>query len=401
MKNFSLHLITIICFACQPQDQSITVSNPSNTTLTDKVIIVSREMAPSLDGNKHPVIVNNGDTLLSQLDDLDQDGQWDEMAFLVDLEPGEVKKLSLGWNDLAPASQKTRTNIRFAKKMEDNSYQELSQEIRPVDHTKASPTVNYQMEGPAWENDKVAFRMYFDPRNGFDIFGKTSREMVLDQVGISGNYHELQDWGMDILKVNNSLGAGALALQWQDSLYRLAETDEAYFKVITEGPVRSILELNYKNWKIKDVSLELNQKIIIEAGKYYYSSEITTDNLPENSGLGTGIVNIYSDTIYEDTAEEMKIMATHAPQAFNGEYLGMAIMAKQNQFRSVQKTPEKGPGITQTYVMVFNSNSHPVKFHFFAGWELSDPEFANKDSFIKKVEDAAKQLQIMPEVRIN
>jgi hypothetical protein len=257
------------------------------------------------------------------------------------------------------------------------------------------------MEGPAWENDKVAFRMYFDPRNGFDIFGKTTREMILDQVGISGNYHELQDWGMDILKVNNSLGAGALALQWQDSLYRLAETDEAGFKIITEGPVRSIFELNYKNWKIKDTSLDLSQKIIIEAGKYYYSSEITADNLPENAGLVTGIVNIYSDTVYEEAVEEMKIMATHAPQAFNGELLGMAVMANQSHIKSVQKTAEKGPGITQTYTMIFNNNSQPVEFHFFAGWELSDPEFTNKDNFMKKVEDAAKQLQVMPEVRIN
>ena len=52
--------------------------------------------------------------------------------------------------------------------------------------------------------------------------------MVLDEVGTdtAKNYHQLSDWGMDILKVGTSLGAGALALQLQtndgkDSLVRL------------------------------------------------------------------------------------------------------------------------------------------------------------------------------------
>ena len=39
------------------------------------------------------------------------------------------------------------------------------------------------MEGSAWENDLVGFRNYMDQRNGMDIFGKTTPDMVLDQCG--------------------------------------------------------------------------------------------------------------------------------------------------------------------------------------------------------------------------
>ncbi|MBK7700210.1 MAG: DUF4861 family protein [Saprospiraceae bacterium] len=45
--------------------------------------------------------------------------------------------------------------------------------------------------------------------------------MVLNSVGIHENYHEMQDWGMDILKVGNSLGAGAIGLIIGDSLFRI------------------------------------------------------------------------------------------------------------------------------------------------------------------------------------
>lgn len=67
-------------------------------------------------------------------------------------------------------------------------------------------------EGPGWESDKVGFRVYLDGRNALDIFGKTTSDMVLANVGRGDDYHAMADWGMDILKVGNSLGAGGFGV---------------------------------------------------------------------------------------------------------------------------------------------------------------------------------------------
>ncbi len=398
---FPLLIMTMMLSACA-EKHTITLVNDSDNSLTDKLIILSRDKIPASDNdNNFPVIIDSSDTLFSQLDDMDQDGKWDELLFTVNLNANQEKQLQLAWVDEKPHIKQYKTNIRFAKKIEDGSYQELIQEVRPKDHSKASPTVNYQMEGPAWENDKVAFRMYFDPRNGFDIFGKTTGKMILDQVGINQNYHELQDWGMDILKVNNSLGAGALALYWQDSLYRLADTDQASYKIISEGPLRSIFELKYKGWQLDNLNMDITQRITIEAGKYYYTSDVFLNNEPEEAKLVTGIVNILADTAYEVNAGGMEIMATHAKQAFNEEYLGMAIFADQQQALKTIKAPDQGKGITQTYALLMEPKPQPVRYFFFAGWELSDPSFADKEYFLDQVKAAAVQVTVQPKIQIN
>ncbi len=143
---------------------------------------------------------------------MDGDGSWDELVFLCDLGTGESRKLI--FEPVEPTAYpvfNVRTHLRFCRANEpyDTAWGDLRMK---TNDTKFTVPV-YQMEGPAWENDIVGFRNYYDARNGIDIYGKRVHEMVLDSVGVKGrDYHELADWGMDILKVGNSLGAGAIAI---------------------------------------------------------------------------------------------------------------------------------------------------------------------------------------------
>ncbi len=70
-----------------------------------------------------------------------------------------------------------------------------------------------QAESVSWENDKIGFRNYFDCRNVKDLFGKLKPDMIIDKIGTpeSPSYHELSDWGMDVLHCGSSLGSGGLA----------------------------------------------------------------------------------------------------------------------------------------------------------------------------------------------
>jgi len=43
-------------------------------------------------------------------------------------------------------------------------------------------------EGPGWESDKVAYRIYLDGRNALDIFGKKTPDLVLSKVGRGDDY---------------------------------------------------------------------------------------------------------------------------------------------------------------------------------------------------------------------
>lgn len=339
-----------------------------------------------------------GEWVPSQVDDLDGDGYWDEISFVMDFEANASKMITVEFIKPGEAPEfEQQTNIRLGKKEPgSNEFTELVREVRPPDHTKASPTANYQMEGPAWENDKVAFRLYFDPRNSRDIFGKVSGKMVLDSVGISGDYHEMQDWGMDILKVGNSLGAGGVAMVNADTLVRLGKVENMEFQLVTEGPVRATMRLSYLGWQVGGNTFNVQEEITIWKGQDWYSSKIMLSEFTGEATLATGIVNLQSDSMVMERYEPGYVaIASHDQQSYKNEYLGMAILASAESYAGHGQTSEANPqnDITETwYIKLKTANSQPVSYRFYAGWEVADQNFNNPQYFLDMLQKEARRL---------
>ncbi len=383
----SLFLIAVMAlfFSCS-ENKSYVVSNPFDEDITDKAVVLSREEVSklvSIDGTNIVLVEDNkGNVLASQCDDLDGDGRWDELAFLIDLKGGETKSVSFISAKKSDAPEFTkRTNIRFGDKKP--PYKEMLNGVRLKTNDSPSSTNAFQMEGVAWENDVIGFRNYFDARNGMDIFGKRVTEMVLDSVGLPSKqtYHELSDWGMDVLKVGNSLGAGAIGLAIDDSLYRIGPSGEGRYRFICEGPVRAMFELTFTDVVIADRTYNISHVVSIYAGDNFYRNKISIDGLKGDEKLITGIVDHdlplnrgeYKGTIY---------FYTLGGQAYTHEDLGLAVIVDKKSFVDSFSAPQEGDGITKTYVVSLNiENNKPVEYLFLAGWELQDKKVTDKDYF--------------------
>lgn len=276
------------------------------------------------------------------------------------------------------AADNPRTNIRMAAR-DGDGWRELTEVTRDPEHKGQIMPPVYQAEGPMWENENVGFRLYFDERNGIDIFGKRTDRMVMDSVGIDENYHELQDWGMDVLKVGNSLGAGSIGLMIGDSVYRLGDAAEERFEILEETPDRSRFLLDYNGWEVAGRTLDLDWVIGIEAGTHSYTSEITLTGLRGDEELLTGIVNLHSDTVYTERRDGRFTMYTHGPQAELDMPLGMAVGADAG---AVLGTGEFGPQDTPIgstyYVRLRLEDGEPTRYRFTAGW---GEDFAQQKSF--------------------
>lgn len=408
MKNLVLFLlITLSFFSCKPDEDNkiITLVNPSDMIRTDEAVVITRDNLVSLIASVPEVLIpilkdEKGVEIPSQADDLDKDGNWDELFFLVDLEPGSVKKVIVSFVEKNQIPEYTvRSNIRFANM--DSVHTELSFANRLK--TSDSPTTQkyFQMEGPAWENDKVAFRNYYDARNGFDIFGKRTSSMVLDSVGlIAHSYHELADWGMDILKVGNSLGAGAIAIKNNDKVYRFDSLESGIIEILAEGPLRSVFRLGFSGWHAGDGVYEMVHEISIWGGVQFYKSKVTISGLKGNESLITGIVNIDSDSlIIIHPNEKYVVLATHDNQAYDGEKLGMALLIQNSGLIETIEAPEVGEGIVQTYMANLKiAEGEPVEFYFYSGWELQDKRFQDVQFFLdlirKDADRFAEPIQI-------
>ncbi|MEQ8472223.1 MAG: DUF4861 domain-containing protein [Marinoscillum sp.] len=369
----------ILLTACG-QQPTLVISNKEDYPVYGKRIIVDASEVTGL-STTYFKLSYGGNELPVQFDDLDNDGTWDEVVFELDFAENEAITLTISPSEIVP-DYPQQTNVYLGVSPERNDqFGEVEAAKRPKSHVAQSTPYLYQYEGPGWESELVAFRSYFDSRNGKDIFGKTTPQLYVSKIGLGDNYHELSDWGMDVLKVGNSLGSGALAILKNDSLYRLGETDQAEFKAITEGPVRAIMELKYTGWDVAGISYDLTETIEIWAGKRSFTSRIVLTGGSELDTLVTGIVDLKKVEQAELEATGFQVMYTHGKQSENEDVLGMGILVKDSNWLGFDQAPESGEGVTNTYTALLKSSNDLYTFHFFAGWELEHADFASKEKF--------------------
>lgn len=387
--------LAIFTFACETgQQHYLEVSNPLDTSWADAPMLISRAdlegQLGEIPAGKIVAVMDGTKWLPSQYDDLDQDGTWDEMAFIVSLGAGESLQLRLSVEDKTALPEfETRTYLRFAEHTEDGLVERTEGARLSGTDTKVSSAA-YQMEGPGWENDVIGFRNYFDERNGMDIFGKLGTDMAMEVVGAVGNYHEMQPWGMDVLKVGNSLGAGALALKYQDQVYRVTAPSGASFTALANGPIRAVFDLDFAELALGEQTVALKQRISIWPGTDGYKSEVSVSPVLEGLELVSGIVNMQSDSAYSVSEGEASVMYTHDKQAYDGEYLGMALIVPATSDLGAIDFPDEGEGIVSTYGRKMKlSEEAATPFWFYAGWEKRETDFTKREYFETRMREGA------------
>ena len=107
----------------------------------------------------------------------------------------------------------------------------------------------------AWENDKIAFRIYGkslegtkENANGIDVWVKSTDRLVINERYQRGDYHIDHGDGMDYYHVGQSLGAGNIAPYLYDSIWYPANYRK--WKVLDNGPLRSTFQLDYDEWSV-------------------------------------------------------------------------------------------------------------------------------------------------------
>ena len=194
------------CAAAAPRVKAIklAVTNPAGArrTAEDVVVPVSalRRIAPDFSAAGLIVTSSGARTLEedsrtletvevpSQADDLDGDGKADEIAFQIDLEAHQTRIVTLAYGEQPlmlriRSKYPQRTNAKFAKRY----------------------------EGPGWESEETAWRVYFDARNAIDLFGKRRPGLDLDLFASPEYvYHMESGQGRDIYGIGKALGVGGI-----------------------------------------------------------------------------------------------------------------------------------------------------------------------------------------------
>ncbi|HLY68076.1 MAG TPA: DUF4861 family protein, partial [Puia sp.] len=123
----------------------------------------------------------------------------------------------------------------------------------------------------AWENDRIAFRMYgkalegtSEDAYGLDVWAKRTTRLILNERYKRGEYHIDHGDGLDFYHVGFSLGAGNIAPFVNDSIW-YSKNYHSY-RILDNGPLRSAFQLNYDEWNVAGKKVKVAKIISLDAG---------------------------------------------------------------------------------------------------------------------------------------
>lgn len=391
--------------AAYPEVVAFSVKNPADLARKDAEVILSmaKIRASAADFNDQAfVILAGGSEVASQANDLDGDGNADEIVCVVDLAPNETTTFSLRYakSGVLPRQYTKRTQAELSHKVGGKfvkreylggTFQNVEYLRVPPEHKDHSWYIRY--EGPGWESDKIGYRFYLDWRNATDIFGKKIPDMVLQEVGQDGfdSYHEPGAWGMDILKVGESLGVGSVATWFAGQANRVAVTDSVTCAIITNGPVQSQIETKYYGWKIDGGSCDLVSALSIAAGSRLTKHTVSIRGDLEN--LCTGLVKLDSTIVLTSPAATTGwgYLATYGKQSLAGDSLGMVVFFRNSDFLKMAEDQ-------YSHVVVLEPEDGQLTYYLGAAWEQEPDGIKNAKEFASYLQQTVAALNAPLEV---
>ena len=211
--------------------KKIVVTNPIAVSRDNETVSLNWKEIEKTEPNltKDNVAVYDFKTNRPLVTQIVEDGNKTELLFQTNLAPNEKKY------------------FRIAKQPE-----EFNKPVSEI--TTYCRFVPERYDDFAWENDKVAFRMYGPALEwetitcGIDAWAKCVPTPVVDKFYKEKDYHKNHGQGGDFYKVGNTLGCGGMAPLADGKV--VLPHNFTKWKVIANGPIRSIFELTYKPWPV-------------------------------------------------------------------------------------------------------------------------------------------------------
>jgi unsaturated chondroitin disaccharide hydrolase len=261
----------------------LAVTNPTDELRLHENIVLSvaelKRIAPDFKAGDVIVTTSEATTLAedartlqtielpSQADDLDGDNKYDEIAFQIELKPKQTRIVTIAYGETA-----------------------TMQRLRGDYPKRTAAKFTMKFDGLGWESEANAWRIYFDKRNAIDFFGKRRPGLYLEMFGSPEYvYHWESPLGRDIYRIGDAIGIGAVAALVDGKVVKVSDVAERKWRIISAGPVRVIVELTYKGWKVGGRDVNLTSRMTQWAGKHGFEHRITAEGA-DGLTFVTGIV---------------------------------------------------------------------------------------------------------------
>ena len=356
---------------CPKTKVLVTVVNPLPSPRTSASIVIAlaeiRGKARFLEPQSTVVFDESSRIVMSQLVDTDGDERPDELLFQADFGASETKAFTLQCSPRRPPARETfKVYGRFARERHDDF---------------------------AWENDRIAHRMYGpaleswakEPltSSGVDVWCKRTPRLVVNDWYMTDRYHEDNGEGADFYSVGKSRGCGGIGIWSSEKLHVSRNFVDS--RVLANGPIRLIFELTYAPWDVGRVKVAEKKRITLDAGHRFdrFESTFHVDGDQTRLALAIGIARHEGGAASVDPRDGA-LVSWETLKKDNG-HLGCAVVAPAGEVTDYRQT--------ETDYLLMTATSPRVPSIYFAGfaWDRGG-EVVDGTAWSQQVRNFANEL---------
>src|SRR3984893_5872642 len=264
-----------------PPAVTVTLRNPIDVPRSSEtIVLLAAELRRLLSVDDirrvHVRDARSGQDLLTQAVDTNQEGVFEEFIFQADFAPKELREFVLSVGE--------------------------RQVLHPEDFKAYGRFVQERRDDFAWENDRIAHRMYGaalqtwpqEPltSSAVDVWTKRVSRLVINNWYLVDDYHRDHGEGGDFYSASTTRGCGGNGIWAGGRLY--PSTNFHGSRSLANGPIRVMFEITYPAWDAAGVPMSEVKRITLDAGQNFnhfeshYRVEKGTRELASAIGIRKG-----------------------------------------------------------------------------------------------------------------
>lgn len=363
---------------------TVNVTNPTRTTRTDAPVVV-RLAGLGVDVQS-ALVTCKGEEVPCQIDDLDRDGTYDELCFLANLGPRERKQFSVELSPTGePRQYKSRVYadivLRNPKSKDKNRHDNYISEVT-APKKLADPYHLIHMHGAVMENELIAYRFYFNEKQTIDLYGKFHKGLELSETQFyPSKEQKAAGFGDDILWCGDAFGLGAFRGWDGQKPTMLSDVDYRTQRIVSYGPVRAIVELEDRGWRVDQSHprIDLKLRYTLYAGSRTIDVDVSTNRAVDDINFSTGLINVKNSEEYSNHSDLRGLWGADYPTKdtvnYRPETVGMGIYiprkyivkempADKDNYTYVVSVPNRH----MSYKLTFGSDKEDYGYHNAHDW---------------------------------
>ncbi|MBO4907265.1 MAG: DUF4861 domain-containing protein [Bacteroidaceae bacterium] len=300
-KAIAIGVVIATSATISAQTLTFDIQNPGNESRKDVPVVLDLHELYKADAPRLTSVtitdVSTKAEIASQLDDLDGDLCFDEVAFTIDVPAQSAVRVECKASYDEPQRQYT-PRVNAFMKVWDRKYRYPY--INSIEYKGCNePLATYDAiygHGAQWESELVGFRIYIDHRQSIDLYGKPTPQLVLDQTNFYSTRDDLAAGrGEDILFVGASVGAGSFRGYLEGQPTYVDSVKARGQRVIAAGPVRTIVEVTDRGWHYGSTDIEMRQLYTMYAGHRDVQVDVQMRGQDAEQLFCTGVQKLESD----------------------------------------------------------------------------------------------------------